>query len=262
MTFHFYKHILIGRSGLILYWILSLAYNSIQSSLLLARYFYEVRDDLVSKTKSYLFWLIQVSVIQMIPNSQFKLAYRLFKSTESTGFIYKTSDSITQKRHAWAFDGQFSAHPGKVLYSHIITAILIWKFGFTIELHIGVKVKKKCASSFGIPLKGVKFYSIRQVIPISPGALAQKLCQPGKKCRKLKFSGKLLGCQLKTMVKSPQKSQRRKFFYSRWPPSPLVAYCYTLKSCKFLNICHRKTISGCIPMFWKTENTVESLFQL
>ena len=95
----------------------------------------------------------------------------------------------------------------------------------------------------------------------SPGASAQKSCQPGKKCRKLKFSGKLLGCPLDTTVKSPKKSQWRKFFYSRWPPSPLVAYCYTLKSCKFLNICHRKTILWCIPMFWTTENTVEPLFK-
>ena len=28
-------------------------------------------------------------------------------------------------------------------------------------------------------------------------------------------------------------AQRRKFFYSRWPPLPDVAYCYTLKSCQF-----------------------------
>ena len=75
------------------------------------------------------------------------------------------------------------------------------------------------------------------------------------------FSGKLLVCPLNTTVKSPQIFQWRKSFYSRWPPWPLVAYCYTLKSCKFLNICHRKTLLGCIPMFWKTENTVESLFQ-
>ena len=75
------------------------------------------------------------------------------------------------------------------------------------------------------------------------------------------FSGKLLVCPLNTTVKSPQISQWRKSFYSRWPPWPLVAYCYTLKSCKFLNICYRKTLLGCIPMFWKTENTVESLFQ-
>ena len=47
---------------------------------------------------------------------------------------------------------------------------------------------------------------------ISPGALAQKSCQPGKKCRKLKFSGKLLGCPLNTTVKIPHKSQRGKFF--------------------------------------------------
>ena len=48
--------------------------------------------------------------------------------------------------------------------------------------------------------------------PYSPGALAKKSCQPWKKCRKLKFSGKLLGCPLNTTVKSPQKSQRRKIF--------------------------------------------------
>ena len=77
----------------------------------------------------------------------------------------------------------------------------------------------------------------------------------------MKFSGKLLGCPLNTTVKSPQISQWRKSFYSRWAPWPLVAYCYTLKSCKFLDICHRKTLLGCIPIFWKTENTVESLFQ-
>ena len=95
----------------------------------------------------------------------------------------------------------------------------------------------------------------------SLGALAKKSCQPWKKCRKLKFSGKLLGCPLNTTVKSPRKSRRRKILYTRWPPSPPVDYYYTLKSCKFLNVCHRKTILGCIPMFWNTENTVESLFQ-
>ena len=79
----------------------------------------------------------------------------------------------------------------------------------------------------------------------SPGALAKKSCQPETKCRKLKFSGKLLRCPLNTMVKSPQISQWRNFFYSRWRPSPLVAYCYTLKSCKFRNI------FGCILMYAK-----------
>ena len=54
---------------------------------------------------------------------------------------------------------------------------------------------------------------------ISPGALGFNL---EKKCRKLKFSGKLLRCPLNTLVKSPRKSQRRKFFYSRWPPLPLI----------------------------------------
>ena len=68
----------------------------------------------------------------------------------------------------------------------------------------------------------------------SPGALGFNL---EKKCRKLKFSGMLLGCPLNTLVKSRQKSQRRKIFYSRWPQLPLLPYCYNLKSC---NICHKK----------------------
>ena len=46
----------------------------------------------------------------------------------------------------------------------------------------------------------------------SPGALAKKSCQPGKKCRKLKFAGKFLGCPLNTLVESPPKSRRRNFF--------------------------------------------------
>ena len=40
-------------------------------------------------------------------------------------------------------------------------------------------------------------------------------------------------------------------FYSRWPPSPLIACCYTIKTCKFINICHRKTILVCTTMFLK-----------
>ena len=69
-----------------------------------------------------------------------------------------------------------------------------------------------------------------------------------------------LGAHLIPWWKST-KSQRRKILYSRWPPSQLVTFCYTIKSCKFLDICHRKTILGCILMCRKTENTVESLFQ-
>ena len=64
--------------------------------------------------------------------------------------------------------------------------------------------------------------------------------QPGKKCRKLKFSGKLLGCPLNTLLTSPRKSQRRNFFYSRWLPLPLIPNCYNQKSCNFFNICHKR----------------------
>ena len=91
-----------------------------------------------------------------------------------------------------------------------------------------------------------------QIYMSSPGALAKKSCQAGKKCRKLKFPGKLLGCPLNNTVKSPQNPSGGNF-YSRWPLSPLVAYCYILKSCKFLNSCHGMTILRCIPMFWKTK---------
>ena len=83
----------------------------------------------------------------------------------------------------------------------------------------------------------------------SPGALAQKSCQPEKKCRKLKFSGKLLGCPLNTTVKSPQKSQRRKIVYSRWPPSPLVAYCYTINHVNFLIFVIERQFWGAYPSF-------------
>ena len=45
--------------------------------------------------------------------------------------------------------------------------------------------------------------------------------------------------------------------YSRWPPSPLVAYGYTIYHVFFFNICYRKTILACIPMLWKSANTVK-----
>ena len=61
----------------------------------------------------------------------------------------------------------------------------------------------------------------------SPGALGFNL---EWKCRKMKFSGKLLGYPLNTLVKSPKNPSGGNFFYSRWPPLPLVAYCKSLKS--------------------------------
>ena len=89
----------------------------------------------------------------------------------------------------------------------------------------------------------------------SPGALDQNHANL-EKCKRLKFPGKILGCPLNTLVQSSQKSQRRKIIYLGWPPSPPVYYCYTLKSCTFFNICHRKKVLVWIPMFWKTGNTV------
>ena len=74
------------------------------------------------------------------------------------------------------------------------------------------------------------------------------------------FQESYLDTHLKPWCKVP-KNPSGGNFYARWPPLPLDAYCYTIKSFNFLSIFHRKTILVCIPLFWNTRNTMELLFQ-
>ena len=90
----------------------------------------------------------------------------------------------------------------------------------------------------------------------SPGVLGFSM----EKCRKLTFSGKLLGCPLKILVQSPQSPNGGKNLFKM----AAIAAGYLLlypKIMRFFNICHRKAILVCIPLFWNTRNTMKSLFQ-
>ena len=74
------------------------------------------------------------------------------------------------------------------------------------------------------PFCRVKYWLLEMLSQIanSQGALGFNL---ERKCRKLKFSGKLFRCPLNTLVKSPPKSQQRNFFIRdgrHCPWSPIV----------------------------------------
>ena len=93
-----------------------------------------------------------------------------------------------------------------------------------------------------------------------PGALAKKSCQPGKNEESWNFQESCLGAHLIPWWKSPPKIPVDEFFCSRWPPSPLVASCYTLNHVNFLIFVIERQFWGAYPWLEKTENTVESLF--
>ena len=186
------------------------------------------------------FILIQIS-LKCVPRGP--ISNQIEPSTDSdNGFVRTRRQAII-----WTSAAILSNTPWRTYFCEIL---------FTIQRFSSTKMHFKVS-----PAKMGAILSRRRWVNVSPGALAKKSCQSGKKCRKLKFSGKLLGCPLNTLVKSPQKSQRRNFFYSRWPPSPLVVCCYTIKACKFINTCHKKTIFVCMTMFCNSWNTMESLFQ-
>ena len=92
----------------------------------------------------------------------------------------------------------------------------------------------------------------------SPKALVQKPFQPGKKCRNLTFSGKLLGCPFNTLVESqlPPLSDLSPwiFFYSRWQP-----FAIAVRSNAVFYICHKKPIWVFIRIVPKATNTIEWL---
>ena len=84
----------------------------------------------------------------------------------------------------------------------------------------------------------------------SPGALAQKSCKSGKIVKRLNFLESYLDAHSTPWCKVPQISADE--FFPKWLPSPLVAYCHTLKFCDIFNICHRQTDLVGVPMFGKS----------
>ena len=99
----------------------------------------------------------------------------------------------------------------------------------------------------------VTWFSRPKIITLMPrysqGVLAKKNhAKLDKNVESWNFQESCLGAHLIPRWKVPKNPSGGNFFLFKMAAIAIVAYCYTLKSCKFLNSCHRKTILGCIPM--------------
>ena len=98
-------------------------------------------------------------------------------------------------------------------------------------------------------------------LSFSPGALAQKSCQPGKNVESWNFLDSYLGAHWTPWCKV-KKIPAEKIFLFKMAVIGIssLLLCSKIMS-YFYNICHRKTILVSISMCWKTGNRVKPLLQ-